>query len=333
MVGPEYDLMVIGELNVDLILSGGEVVPEFGQKEKLVAEMEFVLGSSSAIFACGAAKLGLKTAFIGKLGADDCGRLMLHTLKAAGVATAFIIVEPALKTGLSVNLVRAADRAILTYLGSIAALDAAEVDLSAVRRARHLHVSSYFMQKGLQEGLAAVFAAAREAKLTVSFDTGWDPQEKWDEDGAISRILAHVNVFMPNQEEARAITGASSLEEAVERLSRQVDILVVKRGERGALARRGEETWEHPAFPVEVVDTIGAGDSFNAGFLYGHLSGLPLAESLRLGCACGAFATTKPGGTAGQPTLAELKKFLAEEKGATLREVKVQRPSEVCRAL
>jgi sugar/nucleoside kinase (ribokinase family) len=333
MVGREYDLMVIGELNVDLVLSGGDVTPEFGQKEKVVEEMELVLGSSSAIFACGAAKLGLRTAFIGKLGQDGFGKLMLRTLKAAGVATSFIIIDPAIKTGLSVNLVRAADRAILTYLGSIAALDAAEVDLSAVRRARHLHVSSYFMQKGLQKGLARVFTAAREAGLTVSFDTGWDPQEKWDEDGAISKILAHVNVFMPNEGEARAITGARSLEEAVERLSRQVEILVVKRGERGALARRGAENWEQAAFPVEVVDTIGAGDSFNAGFLYGYLSGLPLAESLRLGCACGALATTKPGGTAGQPALEELKKFLQERKGATLGEVKVQRTPEVWRAL
>jgi sugar/nucleoside kinase (ribokinase family) len=335
MVGREYDLMVIGELNVDLILNGGDVVPEFGQKEKLVEKMELVLGSSSAIFACGAAKLGLKTAFIGKLGQDACGSLMLRTLQAAGVATPFIIIDPAIRTGLSVNLVRASDRAILTYLGSIAALDAAEVDLSAVRRARHLHVSSYFMQKGLQQGLARVFAAAREAGLTVSFDTGWDPQEKWDADGTISKILAHVNVFMPNQEEARAITGASSLEETVERLSRQVEILVVKRGERGALARRDAETWEQPAFPVEVVDTIGAGDSFNAGFLYGYLGGLSLAESLRLGCACGALSITKPGGTAGQPTWEELQKFLQERKEPPSGEIKAprQRTSEVCRSL
>ncbi len=330
MVGPEYDLMVIGELNVDLILSGGDVAPEFGQKEKLVEKMELVLGSSSAIFACGAARLGLRTAFIGKLGEDGFGRLMLRTLKAAGVATAFVIVDPAIKTGLSLNLVRAADRAILTYLGSIAALDTAEVDLSTVRRARHLHVSSYFMQKGLQEGLAGVFAAAREAGLTVSFDTGWDPQEKWDAESAISKILAHVNVFMPNEEEARAITGARRLEEAMERLSRQVDILAVKRGEKGALARRGQETWEHPAFPVEVVDTIGAGDSFNAGFLYGYLSGLPLAESLRLGCACGALVTARPGGTAGQPTWEELNRFLQERKEQPSGKVKAQRAPEVC---
>lgn len=310
MAGREYDLIVIGELNVDLILSGEDIVPEFGQKEKLVEEMELVLGSSSAIFACGAAKLGLKTAFIGKLGEDDFGNLMLRTLKAAGVDISFIIVDPAVKTGLSVNLVRTADRAILTYLGSISALRAEEVDLSALRRARHLHLSSYFMQEGLHEGLAEIFASARDAGLSTSFDTGWDPKERWDEDGTISRILAHVNIFMPNEEEALAIAGVGSLKEAVERLSRQVEILAVKRGERGALLRRGKETWEQAAFPVEVVDAIGAGDSFNAGFLYGYLNGFSLAESLRIACACGALSTTKPGGTAGQPDFEELKKFL-----------------------
>lgn len=304
----KFDLIVIGELNVDLIITGDDIVPEFGQREKLVDDVSLVAGSSSAIFACQAGKLGLRTLYIGKVGDDDFGRFMVRALAESGVDTSAIILDKSVKTGISVILSLGKDRSILTHLGSIAALRAEEIDLSILQQARHLHVASYFLQKGIQKDLPDIFAEAKVHGLTTSLDTNWDPDGRWD--GILPKILEHVDVFLPNEDEIRYISGQADLEKAMAELARRIPIVVVKMGAAGAMAQTGDRVVRCEPLPVEVVDTTGAGDSFDAGFLYGYLNNLPLAESLQLGCICGALSTTKVGGTSGQPTLRELKKIL-----------------------
>jgi sugar/nucleoside kinase (ribokinase family) len=175
----DIDVLVVGELNVDLILTG-DVTPGFGQAEKLVEDATLTLGSSSAIFACGAARLGLKVAFIGKVGDDDFGRVVLRSLAERGVDTAGVVVDPTIKTGLSVILSRPDDRAILTHLGSIAALRYAEIDQSLLLRACHLHLGSYFLLDSLRPDVTQLFAEAHRQGLTTSLDTNYDPQENWE---------------------------------------------------------------------------------------------------------------------------------------------------------
>ena len=177
----DYDILVIGELNVDLILSGHDVTPAFGQAEKLVDDATLATGSSSAIFACGASRLGLRVAFAGKVGDDEFGRFMVRSLQEQGVDTTHVIVDHKVKTGLTVHLSRPHDRAMLTYLGSIAAFRAEEIDRQVLGRARHVHMSSFFLQTGIRHEAADLFAAARTAKATVSLDPGWDPAESWDD--------------------------------------------------------------------------------------------------------------------------------------------------------
>jgi sugar/nucleoside kinase (ribokinase family) len=320
----DYDILVIGELNVDLILTGDDVVPAFGQAEKLVDDATLALGSSSAIFACGAGRLGLRVAFVGKIGDDDFGRFMLRTLASRGVDTGPVIVDPTVKTGLTLHLSRRTDRAMLTYLGSIAALRGDEVDRWLFQRTRHVHVGSFFLQTGVQPALAGLFAAAHAAGATVSLDPGWDPAGRWN--GTLNRTLDHVDVFLPNGQEAMAITGATDVPEALDRLARRLPLTVVKLGPDGASARSGplSPRFTPPStggasgvrevhclgFRVAAIDTTGAGDSFNAGFLYGHLNGMELADSLRWGCACGALATTRVGGIEGQPRVDEVERLL-----------------------
>jgi sugar/nucleoside kinase (ribokinase family) len=188
-------------------------------------------------------------------------------------------------------------------LGAIAALRADQVDRALLRRARHLHVGSYFLLDALRPGLADLYAEARAMGLTTSLDTNWDPSGMWD--GGLTRLLPKCDVFMPNQAEACHIAHRDGLSEALDVLAVQVPTLAVKLGPEGGLGRSEELTVRAPALPVEVVDTTGAGDSFDAGFLYGYLHGWPLARSLRLACACGSLSTRVAGGTAGQPTLAE----------------------------
>ncbi|MGQ9568330.1 MAG: carbohydrate kinase family protein [Anaerolineae bacterium] len=202
----------------------------------------------------------------------------------------------------------AGDRAMLTYPGCIAALKVQEIDFSLLQQARHLHVGSFFLQTGIREGLQALFPKAKEEGLTVSLDPGWDPEDTWD--GGLSRLLGDVDIFLPNENEALSIARRTKVEDALALLACHVPMVVVKLGAEGAIARAGQQVERVGTFAVEVVDTIGAGDSFDAGFLYGYLNKMSLFESLRIGCACGALSTTKVGGVAGQPDLKQVEALL-----------------------
>ncbi|HEX6385022.1 MAG TPA: sugar kinase [Anaerolineae bacterium] len=297
-----FDLLVIGEINPDLILRGADVTPVFGQVEKLVEDATLTIGASSVITACGAARLGLQVAFIGLVGDDLFGHFMMEAMQARGIDTAACVINSRVKTGLGVILVRpGGDRAILTYPGSIAALRPEHVDRSLLARARHLHVGSTFLLDGLRDDLPTLLATAHAQGLTTSVDTNWDPREQWD----AGDLLAHCDLFLPNETEAQRISGRPNLDEALAALGHQVPTLAVKMGEAGGLARQGDKEVRQQPLPVQVVDTVGAGDSFNAGFLYGYLHDWSLEQSLRLAVACGSLSTRAGGGTAAQPTLNE----------------------------
>ncbi|MGZ6346935.1 MAG: carbohydrate kinase family protein [Anaerolineales bacterium] len=306
-----FDILVAGEINPDLILSG-DVVPSFGQVEKLVDSASLAVGSSSAIFACGAARLGLKTAFIGLCGDDVFGRFMLDEMQRLGVNVSNVVVLPGKQTGLSVILNRSSahgtgpnpssERAILTHAGLISSLKAGDVTEDLLRQSRHLHVGSYFLQTALQPGLPDLFARARSLGLTTSLDPNWDPSGEWQ---ALEGLLREVDVFLPNENEALALTGSVSVDVAINDLRQKCRTVALKLGAQGALACRGEETAHASALKLQVVDTIGAGDSFDAGFLYGFLKGWSLEKALSLAVACGSLSTRAAGGTSAQPTLEE----------------------------
>lgn len=302
-------IIVIGELNVDLIVSGLSGFPSLGQ-EILARDLRLVLGGSSAICAAGLARLGTKVDFLGKIGKDDYGRFIAEELRRLGVGTRHLIHDSAVRTGITISLTYPKDRALITYLGCISEMYLEEIDLSILQRYQHLHVGSYFLQEGLQAGLAELFHWAHLQGLTVSLDTGYDPADEWGDD-ALLTLLDRVDIFLPNEEEACSIARADDTVEALRQLARRARLVVVKRGTCGAMSLCDEEVIHSPAFQIEVVDTTGAGDSFNAGFLYAHLVlGLPLEGALRFANACGALSTTGIGGTAAQPTLEQVLAFL-----------------------
>lgn len=306
-----YDLIVAGEINPDLILSGN-VKPEFGQVEKLVESAALTIGSSSAIFACGAARLGLKVAFIGICGDDTFGRFMLDEMSKRSVDVSHVIIRKDGQTGLSVILNQSfdyaqGDRAILTHPGLIAELEASDIADSLLAQARHLHVASYFLQTKLRPDLPALFKRAHALGLSTSLDTNYDPSEKWM---GFDELLAVTNVFLPNEAEAKSLAGAENVEEAASRLGSKVEALAIKLGKAGVLGMFGSRKVQTESIPVKVIDTVGAGDSFDAGFIYGYLNRWELEKSLRLACVCGALSTQQAGGTNGQPSLEEALKFL-----------------------
>jgi sugar/nucleoside kinase (ribokinase family) len=313
-----FDLLVAGEINPDLILSG-DVAPAFGQVEKLVDSADLVIGSSSAIFACGAARLGLKVAFIGKCGDDVFGRFMLAEMSKRGVEIGNVIQVPGGATGLSVILNRGVDRTILTHPGLIPALSADDIPDSLLRQARHLHVASYFLQDALRPGLPRLFERARSLGLSTSLDTNYDPSEQWR---GFDELFAVTNVFLPNEAEACSLTRAETAELAAAKLAGRVETLAIKLGAQGALGVSssprlvGEgpgvrEKVRAASIPVKVIDTVGAGDSFDAGFIYGYLQGWPFKKTLRAAAICGALSTQAAGGTQAQATLDEVLRELS----------------------
>ena len=300
---PDFDLLVVGEINPDLILQGGDIAPAFGQAEKLVEDAVLTIGSSSVIMACGAARLGLCTAFVGLIGEDEFGRFMLRAMRERGIDTTACVVDATQRTGMSVILSRPDDRAILTYSGAIGALRAAQIDKDMLCRASHLHVGSYFLLDALRPDLPALFQHAHRLGLTTSLDTNWDPSGSWN--SGLDSVLDECDLFLPNEAEALLIARCESLDSAAARLAERVPTLAIKKGAQGAQAWQKGQTAQAPALPVQVVDTTGAGDSFDAGFLYGYLKGWSLERTLRLACACGSLSARSPGGTDGQPTLNE----------------------------
>ncbi|HXY70985.1 MAG TPA: sugar kinase [Actinomycetota bacterium] len=293
------DLLVIGDCNPDLILVGC-APPAFGQAEQLVDDAVLTIGGSASIVACGAARLGLRTALAGSVGDDVFGHFMLDALAERDIDVSTCRVHPGRRTGVTVVLDRGDDRAQLTAPGAIHDLSADDVDLGVASEVRHVHVSSYFLQPRLQPGLPGLLERARAVGATTSLDTNWDPDERWS--AGLREALRHLDVFLPNREEAAQVSGERDPVAAARAIAAQgPKTVVVKLGAEGAVAVRGDEVVRSPSPEVDAVDATGAGDSFAAGFIAGIVEDRPLEETMALACACGALSTRGVGGTSAQP--------------------------------
>jgi sugar/nucleoside kinase (ribokinase family) len=301
--GPAFDLVVIGDCNPDVLVLGDDLTPAFGQQEKLVTSMSLVVGGSGSIMAVAAARLGLRVAMVAAIGDDAAGSFMLAELARAGVDTGAMVVRADLPTGMTVALSRGDDRAILTATGAMGELTAADVPAELLSRARHVHVSSYFLlERSLGPGLAALLSAARAAGASTSLDTNWDPGGTWGQD-FFPDVLAQTDLLLPNEAEARRISGATTLPEVISTLTKAGAAVALKLGASGALYADGPQQYRATPPPVSPVDATGAGDCFDAGLLAGRLNGLEPPAALALGCAVGAASTQAIGGTGGSPDL------------------------------
>jgi sugar/nucleoside kinase (ribokinase family) len=298
----EFDVLVVGDANPDLLLRG-DVRPRFGQAEQLLTGADLVLGGSAAITAAGCARLGLRTALLAAVGDDVFGGLIRAQLDDRNVRLITAKADDNLPTGLTVVLSEPDDRGILTLPGTIPALRPDDVSDELLARARHVHVSSLYLQPTLAAGLAGVFARAHAIGLTTSLDTNWDPAEEW---ASITEILEHTDVFLPNANELRAVTGEPDPAAGAAKLVAGGTTVVMKDGSRGARAwwPGGEGT--APGRTVEVVDTTGAGDSFNAGYLAARLAGKEIPEAIGWAAVAGSLSVRGVGGTASQATPADL---------------------------
>ncbi len=292
----QKDVLVIGELNVDILLNQVKGFPIIGQ-EILANEMTFTLGSSSAIFAANLVSLGVATSFCGVIGQDLFGKYILSELNRKKVDTGLVVEVGQYQTGVTIILNYEQDRANVTHCGAMEYFGLSNIPIDQFAQYKHLHLSSYFLQKGLQKDIVHLFRTAREKGLSTSLDIQWDPENKWM--FPYQCCLPYVDFFLPNEAEILALTGTCQLSDAFEMLHSFSNTIIVKRGVNGALAyHKGTYTEAVPFLHSHFVDAIGAGDSFNAGFISSYLQGKSLLDSLMFGNLAGAINTTASGGTA-----------------------------------
>lgn len=301
-------ILVAGELNVDLVFRDCRTFPAPG-REVLAEDAMVVPGSSSMICAMGLARLGNPVAFAGKVGVDGWGGFCVSALQGAGIDVAAVGRDPGLRTGITASFSTSTDRALVTFAGAIGSLRAEDIGHGLLAGADHLHVSSYYLQRALRPDVGALFARASALGLSTSLDPGFDPEECWGDEW--HGLLAEVDLFLPNDVELRGISGRDGVLDGLRALDNGRTCIVVKRGRSGcATLDRGGNLLESPAFAVDAVDSTGAGDSFDAGFLHAWLRSLPLLEAMRWGNACGALSTRGVGGTGRQADEAEAMNLL-----------------------
>jgi sugar/nucleoside kinase (ribokinase family) len=307
---PNFDVTVVGELNLDLILYGlpEQLDPE---RELLADRLALALGSSSAIFAHNLAVMGSRVGFISRIGDDPLGRISLERLAEGGVDVSKVrIVSGPTTTGLTVILPRAHYRNIFTYPGTMLEMCFEDLDLDYLASAKHFHLSSFFLHRALRPRIAELFRKMKSAGLTTSLDTNDDPEDRWGDD--VVEVLRCVDVFLPNEREIMRITRTDDPKAGLAKLSEIVPVVVAKLGPQGAVACRGKAEITAPSLRVEGVDPVGAGDSFDAGFLHQYVRGADLSTCLRYGNLAGACSTTRPGGTEAFRDRPHFQKFFRE---------------------
>ncbi len=302
------EVCVVGEINLDLIMYGlpKDLVQD---REHLATNMSFTLGSSSAIFAHNLSVLGSKVGFIAKHGGDALGKMAAERLSAAGVDIAHMKQGTGkTSTGLTVVLPHTQHRYILTYPGTMSEMQFSDIDMDYVLGARHLHLSSFFLHRALRPRILDLFREARRAGLTTSLDTNDDPENRWG--GDLLEVLKYVDVFFPNDREAKKVAATQDLAQALSRLSELSKVVVVKRGSGATICRSGAEQFSLTPPAVKAVDDVGAGDTFAAAFIHLYVRKAKLEDCLAFANIAAAYSVTREGGTEAFRDSTELWNFM-----------------------
>jgi sugar/nucleoside kinase (ribokinase family) len=297
-----FDVALVADLCADLLFRG-DARPVYGQVEQFVDDYQIELGGSAAIFASQFTRLGGRVALHGVVGEDLLGRFVRERIADLGIDAQYLLTTSRSKTPVGLGLVAHDDRAMLTYKGCLSEVTLDSVQRSAVlTAARHLHIAGYYLLEELQPHWPTLLAALKARGVTVSLDTNWSPLGDWESARA---VLPYVDVFLPNEGEALNTSGKDDLDAAGRWLAGVTGLTVIKCGAQGAVAFSGKERQEF-AVPqplvenLRIVDTTGAGDNFDAGFIFAWLRGAQLAECVELGMKCATASLAAIGGIEGQ---------------------------------
>ncbi|MBQ7840447.1 MAG: carbohydrate kinase family protein [Lachnospiraceae bacterium] len=309
----KWDVYVYGDVNIDLVIPDVEKFPEPGQEDE-VDVMETLVGGGAALFTLGIGKLGLRPVFQGAVGNDCYGRLILEEFEKRNVDTGLLKVRDDLKTGISISFTGQKDRSFLTMRGTNAEIDISRVMTEEVKRARHIHVTGYAGSVNHDAYLAFLKRIKEETDVTVSFDVGWDFTGEWKKE--IYELFPYIDVLFMNETEAVHYSRKETAMLAGADFAKNCRVVALKLGAKGSVAFYDGRIYRKDRYQVTAVDTTGAGDSFNAGFIYGYLSGKSMEECLSCGNACGALSVTKLGGNTGFPNRKELQVFISSREAS-----------------
>jgi len=281
-------ICVIGNLNIDLIIRNVPSLPAWGQEVMGASHIQVSSGQAGYLsFAL--SRLGIPVGLIGNVGDDIYGRQILGDLHSYAIDTGGVTVMPGESTGITVAIVRTdGERAFVSDLGSLYHFSEGMIEQNwpRVNAASIVCLVGLFCIPGLSyQAAARQLARARHAGAITMLDTGWDPHN-WDEETLIGMkaLLKEVTLFMPNWDEARAITQSPNIEDAALLLQALGPrTVVIKCGKLGSYVRSGSLTCQAPPRRVQVYDAVGAGDVFNAGFLFGLRRGWPMEACLAFG--------------------------------------------------
>ena len=307
----KWHVYVYGDVNIDLVVPGVDALPDPGTEED-VPVMETFVGGGAALFALGVAKLGLVPVFQGSVGRDMYGAYIRSLFRELGADDSLLSDSDSKKTGISISFTNERDRCFLTYRGTNEGLSLRHMDLDQVRYARHVHVTGYEGTSNHEEYLGMLKKIKVLPGVTVSFDVGWDMTGAWYE--GIFELLPMIDVLFMNETECCHYTRCSDPEEGARKLAQSAGMAVIKLGKRGSMAVKDGVLTFAPAYPVTAVDTTGAGDSFNAGFVSAFLEGRSMEECLKYGNGCGALSVTKLGGNTGFPFRNELEQWIRDHE-------------------
>jgi sugar/nucleoside kinase (ribokinase family) len=305
-----FDAVVIGDANIDLVVVGCNQVPAPGQ-EVYVDNMMMHVGGGAALFSISLAKLGVHVAFNGVLGDDDHGRYIRERFAEYGIDTRMVRASKIHNTGISIAFNPDTDRSFITYAGSNMEVRMDNLNLNEIAEGRHVHVTGYKGRRN-HEQYVALAKALKEKGVTLSCDVGWDDSGEWDK--SVFELMQYFDVFLMNETEALHYTGIDKIEDSLRYMGQFGSNVVVKLGADGAISMKEGELTRLPGYSVQAVDTTGAGDSFNAGYLYGFLQKLDVESCLRYGNACGAMSVSAFGGSTGTPNLEGLKAFIDQNE-------------------
>lgn len=316
---PQFDVTLAGEANLDMVFYGLPLdLPV--ERELVASDMSMTPGGSSANTAHNLAALGSRVGFIAQAANDAFTSMCFRELEEAGVDLSHVVQPiPSIGTGITVFLQHEGVRRAFTYSGTISRLQFADLDLDYLASSRHFHLASFFLQKSLRPDAPKLLKAMQKAGLTTSLDTNDDPADEWGE--PIQEALACVDIFLPNENEACRIARESDVDRAAQKLAEKIPTVVMKRGERGAFAIHHGKRYEAAPVKISVVDAVGAGDSFNAGFLHAWTHGAGIERCLQAGNLCGAYSTTSPGATKAFLDIDRREKFFAKHGHSTALQI------------
>lgn len=307
----KWDAYIYGDVNIDLIVPGVTKFPNPGEEEE-VPYMNTFVGGGAALFALGLGKLGLHPVFQGKVGADSYGRMIKEEFGKVNVDNSLLVTDQKQNTGISISFTNEKDRAFLTYRGTNSEIDIKSIELNQVKSARHIHVTGYSGRKSQDAYLSLLKQVKEIGDVTVSFDVGWDVSNEWYH--GIYDLFPYIDVLFMNETESIHYGKVASAEEAARSFGESCPLVVIKLGKKGSFAYNQGTFVKAVPYTVTAVDTTGAGDSFNAGFIYGYLNGYSMEACLKCGNGCGALSVTALGGNTGFPNQEQLRRFIETQE-------------------